>query len=138
MALLLQRNLAALETAAMTLALILKQGIPHQLGPSFTVSPVLGDPAKLPAKSGARPAPLPEGALRPATHSYESREVWFRLNLIDGAPSISCAHSRGEALSIYFITCSLFVLRESCAGEHPSQMRSVYSSAHLIRIRVVD
>jgi hypothetical protein len=132
MALLLQRNLTALESATMTLAAILKQGIP-QPGPSLTGSPVPGDPAKLPAKSGAHPVPLPEGALLPATQSYAPREVWFRLNLMDGAPSIICAHSR-EALSNYFITCVSSCLRESCTGEHPSQMRSVYSSAHLIRI----
>jgi hypothetical protein len=68
MALLLQRNLAALESATMTLAAILKQGIP-QPGPSLTGSPVPGvPPAKLPAKSGAHTAPLPEeAALLPAT-----------------------------------------------------------------------
>jgi hypothetical protein len=108
MALLLQENLAALESAAMTLAAVLKQGFPHPgpslTGPSLTGPPAPGDPAKRPAKSGAHPAPLSEGALLPAIQSYEPREVWFRLHLIDGAPSIICAHSR-EALSIYFITC---------------------------------
>jgi hypothetical protein len=81
MALLLQRNLAALETATMTLALILKQGIPHQPGTSLTGSPLPGDQAELHTKSGAHMAPLPEGALLPATQSYEPREVWFRFSL---------------------------------------------------------